>query len=424
MVATVAPRGSAARQAARRRRRLRRLLRTILVGTVLVVGVIVLALTGGGGGTTPGAATADTLPLANLAVSMPKLATVPAGTAVDLPWAPTGQSAVAIPSVGYAAQSGAESAVPIASLTKMMTAYVILQDHPLTLGEQGPQVTITTADAQDFGLDTETDQANIELQAGEVLTEYQLLEGLLVHSANDFAFSLADWDAGSVTAFVAKMNTTAATLGMTDSHFADASGYDPTSQSTAADLLKVASLDIENPVFASIVDMSTATLPLAGTVGSYTPLLTIPGVVGVKSGFTSAAGGGDVLAWRAMVGSQPVIVLAAVISQEGPTVLPRAGHLALAIAQAAAGQLTSVPVVTAGQVVGHATYQGERIALTAASSASLMAVGGDTVRGHVALDHHLRAGTRAGTYVGSATFSIGTESVSVPVLTHTKIPAT
>jgi serine-type D-Ala-D-Ala carboxypeptidase (penicillin-binding protein 5/6) len=311
----------------------------------------------------------------------------------------------------------------VASLTKLMTAYLILKDHPLTAGDQGPQITITTADAQDFATDTVTDQANVELQAGEVLTEYQLLEGLLVHSANDFAYALASWDAGSVTAFVAKMNATATSLSMAQSHFADASGDDPTSKSTAADLLKVASVDIEDPVFAQIVDMTSVTLPLAGVVESYTPLLTIPGVEGVKSGFTSQAGGGDVLAWKATVGGQAVTVLAAAISQEGPTVLPLAGHMALSIAQAAAGSLTSVPVVSAGQVIGHATFDGRRVALTAASSATLIAVGGDTVHGHVTLARHLRAGTRAGTYAGTATFSLGIESVSVPVLTRTKIPA-
>jgi D-alanyl-D-alanine carboxypeptidase (penicillin-binding protein 5/6) len=419
------PRGPA-RHEARRRRRLRRLRRTIAVACALVVLIIVLVVTLGGGSPDTAATFGHTeTPLADLTVSLPRTTTVPtAATATALPWAPSGQSAVAIPSVGYVAQSGPETAVPIASLTKIMTAYVILKDHPLSVGEQGPQITITTADAQDFGTDTVTDQANVELQAGEVLTEYQLLEGLLVHSANDFAFSLACWDAGSVTAFVAKMNSTATSLGMANSHFADASGWSPTSKSTAGDLLTVASLDIENPVFAQIVDMSSVTLPLAGIVGSYTPLLTVPGVMGVKSGFTSQAGGGDVLAWKATVGDQPVTVLAAAISQEGPTVLPRAGHMALSIAQAASGSLTSVPVIQAGQVVGHATFDGRRVALTAASSASLIAMGGDTVRGHVTLAHHLKAGTRAGTFVGTATFDVGIETVSVPVLTRTRIPIT
>ena len=62
--------------------------------------------------------------------------------------------------------------------------------------------------------DLDTTQASVEIQAGEVLTERQALDGMLVHSANDLAYTLACWDAGSVPAFVAKMNATAASLGM------------------------------------------------------------------------------------------------------------------------------------------------------------------------------------------------------------------
>ena len=78
----------------------------------------------------------------------------------------------------------------------------------------------------------------------EQITEQQVLGGMLVHSADNYADLLARWDAGSIPAFVAKMNAAAARLGMGHSHFADASGVDPGSQSTASDLLKVAALDM------------------------------------------------------------------------------------------------------------------------------------------------------------------------------------
>ena len=68
----------------------------------------------------------------------------------SLPWTKNGQSAIAVPSVGIDVQSGPEQAVPIASLTKMMTAYIILRDHPLTVGQNGPSITITQADLNDY----------------------------------------------------------------------------------------------------------------------------------------------------------------------------------------------------------------------------------------------------------------------------------
>ena len=87
----------------------------------------------------------------------------------------------------------------------------------------------------------------------EQITEAQVLGGMLVHSADNYADLLATWDAGSIPAFVAKMNATAARLGMDHSHFADASGVNPGSESTASDLLKVAALDMADPTFASMV---------------------------------------------------------------------------------------------------------------------------------------------------------------------------
>ena len=165
-----------------------------------------------------------------------------------------------------------------------------------------------------------------------MLTERQILEGMLIHSANNLAFALACWDAGSLPAFVAKMNATAMSLGMTNTHYADASGFTSQSVSTPADLLKVTSAAMAIPVFAQTVSMPSVTLPVAGTVSTYTPLLSgsttdAPGVVGVKSGFTTAAGGGDILAYQTAVGGHPLIVLAAVTSLEGPEVLRTAGQM-------------------------------------------------------------------------------------------------
>ena len=173
-------------------------------------------------------------------------------------------------------------------MTKVMTAYVVLHDHPLATGANGPDLTISPTDAQDFTTDLDTTQASVEIQAGEVLTERQALDGMLVHSANDLAYTLACWDAGSVPAFVAKMNATAASLGMHQTRYADASGYTPHSMSTAADLLKVTAAAMAYPAFAQAVSMPSVTLPVSGTALSYTPLLAggtgDPGVVGVKSG--------------------------------------------------------------------------------------------------------------------------------------------
>ncbi|MGH9088162.1 MAG: D-alanyl-D-alanine carboxypeptidase family protein [Acidimicrobiales bacterium] len=397
------------RRVVRRRRQVAALLALVVLGG-LSFGGLVLANLGD----------APSVAIVHLASAPPT--TTAASAPAALPWAPAGESAVAVPVVGYAAQSGTEQPAPVASLTKVMTAYVVLHDHPLRPGQPGPAITVTPTDAQQFGNDTVTDQSNVAFHAGEQLSELQMLQGLLVHSANDLAYSLAGWDAGSVAAFVDEMNTTATRLGMAHTHFADASGFAPASVSTAADLLHVAAAAMRDPVFASIVTESSVTLPLAGTVSTYTPMLGTTGVVGVKSGFTTSAGGGDVLAYRTLVGGRAVTALAAVTNQEGPTVLERAGQQALALAQAAVRPLLASRVAARGERVGTAVVAGRRVALVLTRDATLDLGPGATVHWQVDVRRPPRGGAPAGTVVGWAALSVASQHVRVPVVTAAPLP--
>ncbi len=351
-----------------------------------------------------------------------------ASAAAPLPWPAIGQGAVAIPSVGYSAQSGPEQSVPVASMTKIMTGYLILRDHPLGPGQDGPPITITPADVSYYDQDTATDQANVPLAAGEVLSERQMLEGLLIHSANDFAYSLGAWDAGSVPAFVAKMNAAASQLGMAQTHYVDPSGYLPQSQSTAADLLKVATVALREPTFASIVTMANVSLPLSGLVSSYTPLLPgevdgNPAVVGVKSGFTTAAGGGDVLAFNQEVGGHQVLVLAAVTGQQTGDVLTAAGLAALALAQAAGSRLVVATTDPIGTAVGTAQVPGASVPAVTTGSGSLVAWPGQRLGQGTTVVNRPYAGAPAGAALGYVTYSLGSQRLAALVRTTAGLPA-
>jgi len=240
------------------------------------------------------------------------------GSAPMLPWPAKGQGAVEVPSIGYSAQSGPESSVPIASLTKLTTAVVILRDHPLPDGSNGPVITVTPADAAEYQTELHSDESSIEIQAGETLTERQMLEGMLTQSANDLAFSLAMWDAGSVPAFVDKMNALATSLGTTGTHYVDASGYDPQSVSTASDVLRIATAGMAIPAFAETVALTSVDLPLVGTLHNIVSEIGVNGVVGIKSGYTSNAGACMVLAANRTVQHREVLVLVAVLGQPTP----------------------------------------------------------------------------------------------------------
>ena len=184
-----------------------------------------------------------------------------------------------------------QHAAAIASVAKVMTAYLVLRDHPLRLGQDGPTITLTDADVADTDRRRRQQESVVSIAAGEQLTERQALQALLLPSANNIAAVLARWDAGSANRFVARMNATARSLGMTHTRYTDPSGYDDATVSTAADQVRIVDRAMRLPVFASIVATPSATLPVAGTVHNTNTLLGHDGFVGVKTGSTAAAGG-------------------------------------------------------------------------------------------------------------------------------------
>lgn len=300
----------------------------------------------------------------------PATLTAQLGTSVTAPqkadpiaWPVQGEGSFAIPIFHVAQDSPNQTAVPIGSLTKLMTAYVILKDYPLSPGQQGPSITISDQDVTTYDLETLDGQSTVKVASGETLTEYQLLQGLLVHSANNFALLLAQFDAGAESLFVAKMNAQAQGLQMAKTHYNDASGLDPASISTPHDQLLVAQSLMANPVFAGIVVNTSVTLPVAGSVGTFQPLLGTNGVVGVKSGLTSQAAGCDVMAVNATVAGQTIQILTAVTGQHGTNRLAAAGDAALALAHGAQAGIDTVVIVGTKIPVATFGWPGEKVGI-------------------------------------------------------------
>jgi D-alanyl-D-alanine carboxypeptidase (penicillin-binding protein 5/6) len=205
-------------------------------------------------------------------------------------WPADGQAAVRIGQSQIQAGPN-QHAAAIASVAKVMTAYLVLRDHPLRPGQDGPTITLTDADVADTDRRRGQRESVVSIAAGEQLTERQALQALLLPSANNIAAVLARWDAGSTDRFVARMNATARSLGMTHTRYTDPSGYDDATVSTAIDQMRLVDRAMRLPVFASIVATPSATLPVAGTVHNTNRLLGYDGFVGVKTGSTAAAGG-------------------------------------------------------------------------------------------------------------------------------------
>jgi D-alanyl-D-alanine carboxypeptidase (penicillin-binding protein 5/6) len=252
-------------------------------------------------------------------------------------WPEYGQAAVQIGQLQVQAGPN-QHAAPIASVAKVMTAYLVLRDHPLPLGEEGSTITLTDADVADTDRRRRQQESVVSIAAGEQLTERQALQALLLPSANNIAAVLARWDAGSTDRFVARMNATARSLGMTHTRYTDPSGYDDATVSTAADQVRIVDRAMRLPVFASIVATPSATLPVAGTVHNTNTLLGHNGFVGVKTGSDDAAGG--CFAFRAVrwIDGKRTTITGVVLGQPGDDQIAAGLEAADAMVDRIAGQ--------------------------------------------------------------------------------------
>ncbi|MHB1925186.1 MAG: D-alanyl-D-alanine carboxypeptidase family protein [Acidimicrobiales bacterium] len=348
------------------------------------------------------------------------------GPAPVLPFPGQGEATVGLLGVGTMGSSGGDGPVPIASLTKMMTAYLILHDHPLTDGQEGPSLTVGAADVATEAADAAGAQSVVKVQAGEQLTEHQALEALLVASANNIGTLLAEWDAGSQAVFVSRMNTEAARLGMTATHYADPTGISSASVSSAGDQVRLAEVAMTNPVFAGIVDLAQVNLPVAGTVYNYDYLVGHDGIIGIKTGSTAQAGGCFVFAAIRAVGPVPIVVIGAVLGQQGPSILQAALNASLALINAAGAAVhpISLSLPADGTVARLSTAWSSPVPVMAPGTWSTIGWGGMTVGVSVSRTtplapvSHLTAGTR----LGSVTLSLAGQHHTFPATLQATVP--
>jgi D-alanyl-D-alanine carboxypeptidase (penicillin-binding protein 5/6) len=181
------------------------------------------------------------------------------------------------------AGSNESETLPIASTTKLMTAYLTLQRYPLGKLLTAPGYAALPAESV------------LGLQKGERMSVRDLMTAMMLPSANDAAYALAEDAAGSIPAFVAQMNRAAARLGLDDTRYATPIGLDdPDNGSSARDLAALARRLMRDERFRKIVGQSSATLETGAmprTVETRnTLMLADPSVTGIKTGHTLGAG--------------------------------------------------------------------------------------------------------------------------------------
>ena len=269
------------------------------------------------------------------------------GSPPILPWPAGGSAAVGAAEIGLVADSGQTTPLPIASVAKAMTALVVVEAQPLESGATGPSTAVTQADVDLYNAE-KAEQSTVPVVTGEQLNERQLLEGLLIPSANNFADILARSLAPTPEAFVAMLNARAAALGMTHTHFADASGFNAQTASTPPDLIKLAAEFLAHPVLVEIASMADTRLPVAGTVYNVDYALGKSGIFGIKTGSSGAAGACFLFAARQPVGGGTAVVIGAVL---GLPTLELAFRASQRLIEAAAPAFRRAPIDLAGQKV-------------------------------------------------------------------------
>jgi serine-type D-Ala-D-Ala carboxypeptidase (penicillin-binding protein 5/6) len=300
----------------------------------------------------------------------------------------------------------------IASTTKLMTAL-------LTLERARPRQVYTAPAYHAFPA-----ESRIDLREGERMRVEDLLEALLLESANDAAVTLAEGVSGSRQAFVDDMNERAAELGLSDTSYANPIGLDdPANYSTANDLAALALRLMRNPRFRRIVDMPMANLESGArprVVDNRNQLVAeYPWVTGIKTGHTNIAGDVLVGSARARGGARVISVVLGEPSE------PARDADTVALLRWGLERFHRVRVLDPRRVMARAAveYQDEKAALVPARGATVLVRDGERVRQRVTAPDELEGPLPQGERVGRVTVLVDGKTMRrVSLVTAHEVP--
>ncbi|MGW8671464.1 serine hydrolase [Streptomyces niveus] len=335
-----------------------------------------------------------------------------------LPWPGEGQGFMAATGLGTVDSFGEQKAVPIGSVAKAMTAYVVLKDKPLKKGAQGPSITVDAKAEEDGGLDAQGESTLNTVKEGDKLTQHDALAALMIPSANNIARLLARWDTGgSEEEFVKKMNDTAAELGMKNTKYTDPSGLDATTVSSAEDQVKLGQKLVEIEALMDITKLPEWTDPSGKTWRNYNTLVPYDGALGIKTGSTTKAGGNLLFAAHKMVGDTDQLIVGAILGQHQAPIIDTVNAASKEVMRATQDELDGATIVKKGQVVGEVDNGlGTKVPLVAVEDVKAVGWSGLTVK--LELTDGAKSvpqSAAAGTHIGTLTVGEGKSQVEVAV---------
>ena len=355
------------------------------------------------------------LPMALLAPIKPSTtqiepwnAPVVSAPVIDFP--PYGASALG--AVGYAgtlASAGDAAPLPIASISKVITALVVLDYKPLIGDDAGPPITFGPQDEQ-FYENQRLDGGSVEsVYSGQVLTQRTVMTVMLLASANNYAQSLASWAFGSEALYVERARAWLISEGLSKTTIIDASGVSPSNRSTIADLVEIAKIAEQQPVVAAIVALPSAEVADLGTVVNRNALVQTGGINGIKTGTLDEAGSCLLFSQNLLVGTVPVTVVGVVLG--GPDHESVDAAVRSLLRQADTG-FVSVRLATAGQAFArYSSVWGDTAAAVAERTVEAVIWSGTPIVKTLRLREVLTA--PVGAEVGNAIFTAGVQDFPV-----------
>ncbi len=372
-----------------------------------VLALVVAAVTAGGV-YTANALNAE-VPQVAATVSVPEVAAAPA-VELDAP-------EVAAYAIGeldddeLLAASDADESVPIASITKVVTALVVLDAKPLGADEQGPAISYTAADVQIYWQTIAENGSNAPVYEGSTLSQRQSLEAVMLPSANNYAKSLAIWAYGSEQAYLDAARAWLDAHGLHDTVVVDTSGLSPDSRSTPRDLVALGRLALQSPALAQIVAQEQSELPAVGIIENTNELLGTHGVDGIKTGTTVEAGACLLFSGDYEVGSRTVTLVGVAL---GADTHPELNAEIAGLLDTTAAGFHEVDVVDAGdEFADYATAWGDRAVARADGEASVLVWSDTPIT--IEVDARPLALAADGADAGSITVVAGDEVVEVPL---------
>ena len=204
-----------------------------------------------------------------------------------------------------------------ASIAKLITVQVVLDKYPLEASASSEVITMTSDDEARYWNSVNMNGSSVRVWTGEQITVRQLLEGILLASANNMADSLAIWVFGSMDGYRTAANGWLREHGLTSTTVgSDASGYDPSTTSTPTDICKIMLLATQNPILSEIMSEGEATMPDGEVIHNTNKLLGQGNIFAGKTGYTDAAGRGMVVASRHDYFGLPVTTAAVSLSHD------------------------------------------------------------------------------------------------------------